>query len=314
MNLQQLEYIVAVDSCRHFVQAADKCCITQATLSMMIKKLEEELGVLIFDRSKQPVLPTEIGKTIIEQAKVVLKETFLLKQIAQEADNEVKGELSIGIIPTLAPYLLPLFLTKFLEKYPLLKIKIVETNTANIVAQLSKNLLDVGILATPLGIDSMQETVLFYENFKVFVSDKEKSLKKQYLIPEEIDLNRLWLLEEGHCLRAQVMNLCELQKKQARLHHLEYEAGSIESLLKIVEMNEGITIIPELAAISLDKTRQKQVRTFKPPAPVREISLVTYRHFIKKRLFETLQVEILMAVKPLLGVGNQEKKQVIGAI
>ncbi len=314
MNLQQLEYIVAVDSCRHFVQAADKCCITQATLSMMIKKLEEELGVLIFDRSKQPVLPTEIGKTIIEQAKVVLKETFLLKQIAQEADNEVKGELSIGIIPTLAPYLLPLFLTKFLEKYPLLKIKIVETNTANIVAQLSKNLLDVGILATPLGIDSMQETVLFYENFKVFVSDKEKSLKKQYLIPEEIDLNRLWLLEEGHCLRAQVMNLCELQKKQARLHHLEYEAGSIESLLKIVEMNEGITIIPELAAISLDKTRQKQVRTFKPPAPVREISLVTYRHFIKKRLFETLQAEILMAVKPLLGVGNQEKKQVIGAI
>jgi LysR family hydrogen peroxide-inducible transcriptional activator len=312
MNLQQLEYIIAVDNCRHFVQAADRCCITQATLSMMIKKLEEELGVLIFDRSKQPVVPTEVGKTIIEQAKVILKEIYLLKQIAQEADNEVKGELRIGIIPTLAPYLLPLFLTKFLEKYPLLKVKIVETNTATITAQLTTDSLDVGILATPLGVASIQETPLFYENFRVFVSGKEKSLKKQYLLPEEIDLNRLWLLEEGHCLRAQVMNLCELQKKQARLHHLEYEAGSIESLLKIVEMNEGITIIPQLAALAMDKTRQKQLRSFKPPVPVREISLVTYRHFIKKRLFEALKLEILMAVTPLIDLGNQQKKQAVG--
>lgn len=298
MNFQQLEYVVAVDSFRHFVQAADKCCVTQATLSMMIKKLEEELGVLIFDRSKQPVVPTEIGKNIIEQAKIVLKEASLLRQIVQEADSEVKGELRIGIIPTLAPYFLPLFLPNFLKKHPLLKLKIVETNTTNIIAELEKETLDVGILATPLGLEGIKETFLFHENFRVFVSDKEKLLKKRYLLPQEIDVRRLWLLEEGHCLREQVINLCELQKQQARLHHLEYEAGSIESLLKIVEMNEGITIIPELAAIALEKSRQKQLRSFKSPVPMREISLVTYRHFIKKRLFEVLKEEILTAIKP----------------
>lgn len=298
MNFQQLEYVVAVDSFRHFVQAADKCCVTQATLSMMIKKLEEELGVLIFDRSKQPVVPTEIGKNIIEQAKIVLKEGSLLKQIVQEADSEIKGELRIGVIPTLAPYLLPLFLPNFLKKHPLLKLKIVETNTTNIITELEKEALDVGILATPLGLEGIKETFLFHENFRVFVSDKEKLLKKRYLLPQDIDIRRLWLLEEGHCLREQVINLCELQKQQARLHHLEYEAGSIESLLKIVEMNEGITIIPELAAIALDKSRQKQLRSFKSPVPMREISLVTYRHFIKKRLFEVLKEEILTAVKP----------------
>lgn len=298
MNFQQLEYVVAVDSFRHFVQAADKCCVTQATLSMMIKKLEEELGVLIFDRSKQPVVPTEIGKNIIEQAKIVLKEASLLKQIVREADSEIKGELRIGVIPTLAPYLLPLFLPNFLKKHPLLKLKIVETNTTNIITELEKEALDVGILATPLGLEGIKETFLFHENFRVFVSDKEKLLKKRYLLPQDIDIRRLWLLEEGHCLREQVINLCELQKQQARLHHLEYEAGSIESLLKIVEMNEGITIIPELAAIALDKSRQKQLRSFKSPVPMREISLVTYRHFIKKRLFEVLKEEILTAVKP----------------
>jgi LysR family transcriptional regulator, hydrogen peroxide-inducible genes activator len=298
MNFQQLEYVVAVDSYRHFVQAADKCCVTQATLSMMVKKLEEELGVLIFDRSKQPVVPTEIGKNIIEQAKIVLKEASLLKQIVQEADSEIKGELRLGIIPTLAPYLLPLFLPQFLKKYPLLKLKIVETNTTSIIAELKKETLDVGILATPLDLEGIKETFLFHENFRVFVSDKEKLLKKRYLLPQDIDIRRLWLLEEGHCLREQVINLCELQKQQARLHHLEYEAGSIESLLKIVEMNEGITIIPELAAIALDKSRQKQLRNFKSPVPMREISLVTYRHFTKKRLFEVLKEEILLAIKP----------------
>jgi len=300
MNFQQLEYIIAVDACRHFVQAADKCCVTQATLSMMIKKLEDELGALIFDRRKQPVVPTEIGKIIIEQAKVVLKEAALLKQIVQEVDSEIKGELRLGIIPTLAPYLLHLFLPQFLKKYPSVKLKIVETNTSNIIAALEKEELDIGILATPLGINGMKETVLFRENFRVFVSNKEKLLNKQYLLPQEIDVQRLWLLAEGHCLREQVMNLCELQKQQANLHHLEYEAGSIESLLKIVEMNEGITIIPELAALALDNIRQKQLRSFQSPAPMREIGLLTHKHFIKKRLFEVLKEEILLAVKHLI--------------
>ncbi|AFK03675.1 transcriptional regulator, LysR family [Emticicia oligotrophica DSM 17448] len=300
MNFQQLEYIIAVDKHRHFQKAADECCVTQATLSMMIKKLEEELEVVIFDRSKQPVIPTEAGKEIIGQAKIVLKETAFLKQLAKDTKFEVKGHLRIGIIPTLAPYLLPLFLYKLLKNNPQLKVKVSELNTNQIVEQLEKDLLDVGILATPINIEGLKEYPLFYEKLVVFVSDKETTLRKKFILPEEIDVNRLWLLEEGHCLRSQMMNLCELRKKNTDFGNLEYEAGSIESLLKIVEMNNGITVVPELAVINFDAKQKKQLREFKAPVPVREISLVTYRHFVKTRLLEVLAEEIKTGVSQVL--------------
>ncbi|MBA4850955.1 LysR substrate-binding domain-containing protein [Emticicia sp. BO119] len=296
MNLQQLEYIVAVDKHRHFLKAADSCFVTQATLSMMIKKLEEELEVIIFDRSKQPVVPTDIGRKIIAQAQVVLRETGYLKEVAKAVKNEVQGQLRIGIIPTLAPYLLPLFLYDLLKKYPQVKIRISELNTNQIIEQLSNDLIDVGILATPIAAEGMKEYPLFYEKLVAFVSDNEETLNKKYILPEDIDVNRLWLLEEGHCLRSQMMNLCELRKKNTDLGNLEYEAGSIESLLKIVEINKGITVIPELAMINFDDKRKNQVREFMLPVPVREISLVTYRHFIKTKLLEVLKREIKEAV------------------
>lgn len=296
MNLQQLEYIVAVDKHRHFLRAADACFITQATLSMMIKKLEEELEVIIFDRSKQPVVPTDIGKKIIAQAQVVLRETGLLKELAKTIKNEVQGQLRIGIIPTLAPYLLPLFLYDLLRKYPQVKIRISELNTNQIIEQLSNDSIDVGILATPIAAEGMKEYPLFYEKLVAFVSGDEETLNKKYILPEDIDVNRLWLLEEGHCLRSQMMNLCELRNKNTDLGNLEYEAGSIESLLKIVEINKGITVIPELAINNFDEKRKSQIREFMAPVPVREISLVTYRHFIKTKLLEVLKQEITDAV------------------
>jgi LysR family transcriptional regulator, hydrogen peroxide-inducible genes activator len=306
MNLQQLAYIVALDTNRHFAKAAQHCFITQATLSMMIRKLEEELNVVLFDRSKQPVVPTEAGKIVIEQARNVLKEAEQLKQLSKEMKLSVQGDLRIGIIPTLAPYLLPVFLPPFLKKYPSVKLKIVEQTTEHILQLLSSDKLDVGLMATPIINKNFKASHLFYEEFKVYVANDDKSLRKKYLLPEDIDVNKLWLLEEGHCLRSQTLNLCELQKQQAKAHNLDYEAGSIESLLKITEMNEGITIVPELATLSFDDTALLKLRHFKPPVPVREISLVTYRHFIKQKLLDVLSEEIRDNIKPLLSKSKKE--------
>ncbi len=296
MNLQQLEYIIAVDTHRHFVTAAEKCFITQATLSMMIKKLEDELEVKIFDRSKQPVVPTETGIKILAQAREVVAGARRLKEIVQEENTTTRGELRVGIIPTLAPSLLPFFISKFLKKYPEVKLKISELTTETIIQKLEEMSLDVGILATPLGNSSLEERPLFYEQFVVFASEEEKVSKKKYLLPTDIDINRLWLLEEGHCLRNQVINLCELKEKEKELSQLDFEAGSIETLKKLVEANQGITILPELSLRDMTAKQKKNIRYFKSPAPVREISIVTYRHFMKKKLIDVLTKEILQSI------------------
>ena len=240
MNIQHLQYVLAVDTHRHFAKAAEKCFVTQPTLSMMIRKLEDELGVKIFDRSKQPVVPTEAGEKVIAQAKMILQEVNRMEVIISELKGEIKGELKLGIIPTVAPYLLPLFLNSFLKKYPRLKIKITELTTRQIIERLRSHHLDAGILATPLNNDSLSEQPLYYEQFVVYASGDEKLMKKKFLLPGDIDPNHLWLLEEGHCLRSQVLNLCELRKKELENSNLEYEAGSIETLKKIVDFNNGI--------------------------------------------------------------------------
>lgn len=298
MNIQHLQYILAVDTHRHFAKAAEKCFVTQPTLSMMIRKLEDELGVKIFDRSKQPVVPTEAGEKVIAQAKMILQEVSRMEVIIAELKGEIKGELKLGIIPTVAPYLLPLFLNSFLQKYPRLKIKITELTTRQIIERLRNHHLDAGILATPLNNDSLSEQPLYYEQFVVYASGDEKLMKKKFLLPGDIDPNHLWLLEEGHCLRSQVLNLCELRKKELENSNLEYEAGSIETLKKIVDFNNGITILPELALKELSSSDLKNVKHFKPPVPAREISIVTYRHFVKQRIIDVLREEISNAIPP----------------
>jgi LysR family transcriptional regulator, hydrogen peroxide-inducible genes activator len=308
MNLQQLEYIIAVDNERHFVNAAEKCFVTQATLSMMIKKLEEELDVQLFDRSKQPVVPTEVGSKIIAQARVIVQESKKLNEIVKLEKNIVSGEIKIGIIPTVAPYLLPLFLNDFLLKYPLVKLTIRELTTNEIVLQLQKGLIDLGILATPLQIDGIKELVLYNEKFKVFTSKNEIELTKQYVIPEDIDPNRLLLLGEGHCMRAQMLNICELQKRKIVNLNLDYEAGSIESLTNLVEAYNGITIVPELFVKTISIDKLLQVKSFATPEPVREISIVTYRHFVKEAILKVLYEEIKHAVNLVLEKSEEVKK------
>jgi LysR family transcriptional regulator, hydrogen peroxide-inducible genes activator len=293
MTLQQLEYIIAVDNHRHFAKAAQACFVTQPTLSMMLQKLEDELGILIFDRSKQPVVPTETGRMVIEQARKVLKETAELREIVENQREILRGELRLGIIPTLAPYLLPLFLKSFSEKYPDIRLIISELMTEHIIQKLKKDQLDIGIMATPTSDGELFETPLFQEQFVVYAAKNEAILNKRFLLANDIDVNRLVLLEEGHCMRTQIVNLCELRQTTNQLANVFYESGSIETLKNLIDMHAGVTILPELALQNLSKAQFKNIRFFQDPAPVREISLVTFRAFVKKRLVEVLKNEIV---------------------
>jgi LysR family hydrogen peroxide-inducible transcriptional activator len=296
MTFVQLEYIVAVDTYRHFAKAAERCFVTQPTLSMQIQKLEDELSVKIFDRSKQPVIPTEAGMEIIEQARKILSEKNVINEIIHAKKGTFVGELRVGIIPTLAPYLLPLFVQSFNKKYPHVKLIVNEMMTEYIVARLREGRIDVGLLVTPLQENGIKEHVLFYEELLVYVSKKNSAYQKTYVLPQDIDPNKLWLMEEGHCFRSQIVNLCELRRASDAGSHFEYEAGSIETLRRMVELNDGITIIPELTTLEMTPKQFQLIRRFKKPAPMREVSMVVHRDFVKKRLVEALKAEIIAAV------------------
>lgn len=304
MNLQQLSYIIAIDRFRHFARAAEHCQVTQPTLSTMLNRLEEELGVMVFDRSRSPVMPTETGKLIIQQARKVLEEVGQLKRIAGEMSEEVEGELRLGIIPTVAPFLLPLFLRDMLLNYPELKITINELTTREIITQLKNSTIDVGILATPLGQESIREIPLYTEPLYVYHSKLQSSKTidtEKRVRPVDLDLENLWLLQEGHCLRSQIAALCELKRQNRTYNNLVYEAGSIDSLVRLVDSNNGITILPALAVREFDETEMKYVQQFGEPVPAREISIVTYRHQIKERIVDALKEEIQKKVIPVLG-------------
>jgi LysR family hydrogen peroxide-inducible transcriptional activator len=296
MTLIQLEYVVALNKFRHFALAAANCYVTQPTLSMQIHKLEQELSFKIFDRSKQPVVPTEAGIAIIDHAKRILAERNLMNEMLHTRKGILSGELRVGIIPTLAPYLLPLFAQQFTKKYPHVKLIVNEMMTDLMVGRLREGSIDAGILVTPLQEYGVKEHVLFYEELLVYVSKKNTDFKKHYVLAQDIDPHKLWLLEEGHCFRSQIMNLCELQKASKEGQSFEYEAGSIETLRRMVELSDGITILPELASMELTGKQQGQLRQFKRPAPMREVSLVVHRDFVKKRLVEILKKEIVAAV------------------
>lgn len=296
MTLTQLEYIIALDNYRHFGLAAENCHITQPTLSMQIQKLEEELGFAIFDRSKQPAILTEAGHAIIHHARKIIAERDLMLDMVASRKGTLVGELRIGIIPTLAPYLLPLFIRNFNINYPGVKLVVNEMMTQYIVQRLQQGRIDVGILVTPLQEPGIREQVLFYEELMVYVSPKNATYKKNYVLPQDIDPEKLWLMEEGHCFRSQIMNLCELRKASFSGSHFQYEAGSIETLKRMVDTNDGITILPELTTLDMSKKQLLQVRHFKPPVPMREVSIVTHRDFVKKALIEALKKEIFAAI------------------
>jgi LysR family hydrogen peroxide-inducible transcriptional activator len=305
MNLVQLEYIVALDTTKHFAKAAAQCHITQPSLSMQVQKLEQELGVQIFLRTN-PVTTTETGLIVIEQAKKILAEAGMMHQLIEQEKGIVGGSLKLGVIPTLAPYLLPQFIQAFTKAYPQVRLAIHELTTENIVRQLKNGSLDAGIMATPLNVPEVKEEFLFNEEFVAYVSRQEKIFTKKYLLPGDIDVNSMWLLEEGHCLRSQVMNLCALQRDASIEKHLDYAAGSIETLKRFVDKNGGITLLPELATYDMSDEQKNMLRYFKSPAPVREISLTTLKTFSKTRLIHLLKEVIIENLPPQM----LEKKKV----
>jgi LysR family transcriptional regulator, hydrogen peroxide-inducible genes activator len=296
MNLQQFEYIVAVDKYKSFSKAAESCYVTQATLSVMVKKLEGELGLVLFDRKTNPIITTECGKEIIGEAHKILFHSHNVKQLASLLKGKIEGELRIGVIPTIAGNLLHRVIPSFIGKYPGLELFIAEITTANIINQLKTGELDVGIVSTPLGKEEIEEDILYYEKLKVYGAP---SGDKKFLIPEEISEENIWLLEEGNCIRDQAVNLCSINPGKIK-SNLHFQPNSFECLLNFVDEFSGLTLIPELYCMDLPAEKKGKVTDFKTPFPVREVSMVYYRPYAKQRLVNALSEEIKRIIPPLL--------------
>ncbi len=284
MNLQQLEYIVAVDKYRHFVRAAESCKITQSTLSSLIQKLELELDTVIFDRNSHPVVPTSAGERIINQAKVVLYNASQLKEISLSEREQSTGEIIMGVIPTVAPYILPKLFSEIRESNPKIKLRVLEMRTAIIIEKLRRAEIDMAILATPLEQDDLLEVPLYYEKFVAYVSDKEPISAQERIELHKMPSKHLWVLQEGHCLRNQVFKFCEMKSDYSAI----YEAGSIDTLVKIVDENGGYTVIPEMHIPLLSESQKLLIRPLVEPEPVREISVVIRQDYVRERMLNII--------------------------
>lgn len=300
MTLTQLSYIVAVDKYRHFATAAQKIYITQPTLSMQIQKLEDELGVLIFDRSKSPVIPTEIGIKIVDQAKVILSGAKHIEDIASVEDNELKGSFKVGIIPTVAPYLVPLFLRKFVEENPKVDLIFEEALTSEIMEGLHDDELDVGIIATAPS-QSFHEKELFNEPFLGYVSTGHKVAMEPKLKLGDLYTENLWLLNEGHCFRDQVIKLCKKENQKLNRGNVVFESGNLETLKRLVEQDFGVTLMPYLAMDDHDtRCANGVIIEFEDPVPTRKIRLVYSREFLKNNFIDALGKTIMESIPDTL--------------
>lgn len=294
MTIQQLEYILAINKFRHFAKAAEYCRVTQPTLSMMVQKLEDELGVKLFDRSSQPVRPTSAGMKVLEQAQRVLYQASLIKDIVTEEKESVRGSFRLAVLPTIAPYLLPRFLQHLAEEHKDLDIRIQEMQTAPTLSALLKGEIDAAIIANQPIESELQGHFLYYEEFFGYVSRNEPIFEKDKIRTTDINDERLWLLDEGHCFRDQLMRFC--QRKKARVNQAAYRFGSLETFMHMVESGYGMTFIPELATLQLSQEQQEMVRPFTIPKPTREIYFVTRKDFIRHSLSKILMEHIQEAV------------------
>ena len=295
MTLQQLEYIRALDIERNFVRAAERCFVTQPSLTMQVQKLEDQLGVKIFDRSKKPLIPTPLGEKLVTQAYKILREAERFKEIVKEQEGRLSGELKVGIIPTLAPYLLPLFVPKFELEYPEVRLVVQELQTDVIIDKLKKDDLDLGILVTPLEEKGIQESVLFNEPMVGYVGRNHRLFSMSEIETSDLDLDDTWLLSEGHCLRGQVLNICKAHQNDDT-HNFVFESGSLETLERLVEMHRGMTILPFLATLNLGEKQRELLRDFKGTPPVREVSIVTNRVHVKTAMIDAFRTTIIASV------------------
>src|SRR5690606_13182549 len=294
MNIQQLEYILALDIYRNHVRAAAHCNVTQPTLSMMVKKLEEELEVKIFDRSSLPLKPTPTGEVILAKARQILQEIRNMKEYVRDEKDSIDGEFRLGVIPTLAPYLLPRFLNGFLKKHPGTSFTVTEMQTQEIIDQLKTSRLDMGILITPLDDKEIREIPVFHEPILLYTSENLDYYKKDKVHMQSLSTKDLLLLEEGHCFRGQVMNLCTARHNKRSDSQLNYQSGSFETLKAMIDNNYGYTLIPELAV----NTKSRHVKRFHEPEPVREVSIAVHNSFAKEMLLIKMREAILKSIPP----------------
>ncbi|MBY0452252.1 MAG: hydrogen peroxide-inducible genes activator [Bdellovibrionaceae bacterium] len=310
MTIIQLNYIVAVDKYKNFGVAAQSCDVTQPTLSMQIHKLEEQLGVILFDRSEQPIKTTAIGAHLVKQARIILRETQSFYDLVHEEKDEAHGDLRIGVIPTIAPYLMPLFLKDFMSHNPQLKIIVEELQTSQIVQKLEDSQLDVGLLVTPIEKDGLKTEPLFYEPFLAYVSEKSPLYKNVKVDQKDLNSSDLWLLTDGHCFREQSLLICKNRKKHSDENkNLLFESASLETLKRLIDQESGFTLLPYLA--TLDVTATKKLKEFSGPVPTREVSLIYNSYFRKNKVKESLIKAIQSNLPEGMGTTITKKIQVI---
>lgn len=302
MTLIQLKYVVAVDTHRHFAIAAEHCYVTQPTLSMQINKLEKELDILLFNRSKHPVEPTEIGVVIIKQAKIALQEAQRIDEIVKGSKGIVSGEFKLGIIPTVSPALLPRFLKGITEEHPEIHLRIEELQTDQILEKLANNQLDAGILATPLENNNIVERPIYYEPFMAYIPEGHRLENEEFVLHSELDLKDILLLKNGHCFRDNVLNICKsaFPESANNNHLLEIESGNFETLIKLANQGFGMTLLPYLTAIDLGEDERLKLKPIEHPQPMREISIIYSNSQLKQSIIDILEKQIKSVIPPKL--------------
>ncbi|MBB3125218.1 LysR family hydrogen peroxide-inducible transcriptional activator [Mesoflavibacter sabulilitoris] len=303
MTITQLSYVLAVAEHQNFTKAAQKCFVTQPTLSMQIQKLEDELDVLIFDRSKKPIELTEVGKKLVTQARNIVNESNRIQDIVDQEKGFVGGEFKLGIIPTVMPTLLPMFLTNFVKKYPKVKLKIEELTTEEIITRINDGHLDAAIAATPLEQESIKERVLYFEPFVAYVPQNHRLHNNKKLKTSDLDINDMLLLEDGHCFRDGVINLCKVFKNHND-DKFQLESGSIETLIKLSNEGLGMTLLPYLHTLDLPEKSKQNLRFFNEPSPAREVSLIYHKSELKMQIIEALQDVISGIVRGAIAFQN----------
>lgn len=296
MTLQQMEYIVAVDKYRHFAKAAESCGISQSTLSSLVQKLEIELDVTIFDRNNHPVKPTAIGEEIISRAKLLLFNAAQVKELVATRKGESVGKVSLGITSTVAPYLLPKMLKYLSVNHPDIELHVEEARVSTLVLQLERGELDIALLATPLNNDELLEIPVYQERLMAYVSPNEPIYNNLDLQIDRLPVESVWVLREGYCPNRGVFPFCNYRTGRQAV----YEAGSVETLIKIVDENGGYAIIPELHVPLLRKCQQANVRVLTNPEPNREIAFVIHRNFVRERLLNILADTIRTVIPPAM--------------
>lgn len=287
MTITQLKYVLAVAEYQNFTKAAERTFVTQPTLSMQIQKLEDELNIKIFDRSKKPIALTPVGEKIVIQAKNIVNEADRMQDVVDQEKGFVGGEFRLGIIPTVMPTLLPMFLKTFTVRYPKVQLKIEELTTDEIITQLTEGHLDAAIAATPLDIEHIKERVIYYEPFVGYVPESHRLFQKEQIEREDLEIDDILLLEDGHCFRDGVINLCKVNKL-SQGESFQLESGSFETLIKLSHEGLGMTLLPYLHTLDLKESQQKHLRYFPDPSPARSVSLIYHRSELKMQIINAL--------------------------